>query len=110
MRDPLPASYGRHRLTWRERMLLADIADDLSTSDPSLAEQLTDGEMAERACAPPTWAVHLTRVSILTMPVVLLVPFEWWGAVVALAIGVTFVLRRARCRDDPAAGREDGRP
>jgi hypothetical protein len=92
-------------------MLLADIADDLSNSDPALAEQLTDGEMAERACAAPAWAVHLTRVSIVTMPVVLLVPFEWWGAVVALAIPVvTFMLQRARCRDDPAAGREDGRP
>jgi len=86
-------------------MLLADIADDLSTSDPSLAEQLTDGELAERACAPPAWAVQLTRVSILTMPVVLLVPFEWWGAVAVLAVQfVAFRLRRAHARDERAAG------
>jgi hypothetical protein len=98
-------------LTWRERKILAGIAEGLSTSDPSLAEQLTDDDPAELVYTPPAWTVHVSRVGILMIPVVMVIPFELWSGLVILAIPVVaYKLLHGRTSGQRASGKGDRSP
>ena len=80
----------------RERKVLAEIAHDLHTSDPSLAAKLT-GDPLDHLHLPPTWVVRVCRVAFILMPIALFVPFEWWAELAALAAAVlAYRLLRAR--------------
>ena len=82
--------------TSRERKVLAQIAQDLHTSDPSLAAKLT-GDPLDHLHLPPTWAVRVCRVAFILMPIALFVPFEWWAELAVLAAAVlAYRLLRAR--------------
>ena len=82
--------------TSRERKVLAEIAHDLHTSDPSLAAKLT-GDPLDHLHLPPTWVVRVCRVAFILMPIALFVPFEWWAELAVLAAAVlAYRLLRAR--------------
>jgi len=84
--------------TSRERKVLAEIAEDLHTSDPSLAAKLTSDPL-DHLHLPPTWVVRVCRGAFILMPIALFVPFEWWVEVAALGSAVlAYRLLRARMR------------
>jgi Protein of unknown function (DUF3040) len=83
-------------LTPREKKALAEIAEDLRTSDPPLAGQLT-GDPVDHLSVPPVWILHVARAAILMMPIALFVPYDWWAELGAVAVAVAaYRLLRAR--------------
>jgi hypothetical protein len=94
---------GSDFLTSRERKVLAEIAKNLRTTDRSLAEQLTGDGLVDLLYEPPFWVVYVGRVALVSMPVVMFVPFEWWGILAMLASPlVAYQLLHARATDHGA--------